>query len=294
MTKQLFLQGIVDRAQYLYRLALVDLNNYRKPSVFILGAQKSGTTSIFNYLIQHPQVFGGVSKEIGFFSDEMKYSKGVRWYHSHFVGKNDGLTIDATPEYLYSSSCPERIARYDFNSKFIIILRDPVKRAYSAWNMYRQFGSDNNIYNKKFLSKLYKSNLSLFNRFYAGSFPCFASVVDKGLNDIVRTGEDDFGILSRGMYLKQISRYLDFFDKRQFYFLEFSELKDNTFCALSDLTNFLNLEYYDWKLKLVRKIGNKRSYMQPIDTEIKELLSSFYQPYNTKLFRFLNRKYEWT
>ena len=109
------------------------------PSFLILGAQRSGTTSLYRYLTQHPRIFPALRKEVHYF--DFQYDKGRRWYLAHFPTATsrfrcDGrpVTGEATPYYLVHPLAPQRVWDFEPAMKLIVILRDPVERAFSHYN----------------------------------------------------------------------------------------------------------------------------------------------------------------
>ncbi len=121
------------------------------PNFFIVGAQKAGTTSLYHYLNQHPQVYMSPIKEPFFFDHEMD-SKGevvrrefgghrqpprftnIEEYSALFEGVRGEKAIgEATPLYIYAPGTAERIERYVPGAKSIALLRNPADRAYSAF-----------------------------------------------------------------------------------------------------------------------------------------------------------------
>lgn len=113
------------------------------PKLIIIGAQKAGTTTLFDLLSQHPNVIPPAVKEIDFFSSDERYGTGLDSYWKGFphrpVAPGRHITLEASPSYLMSPVAAERIARHLPQALCLAVLRDPVARAYSAWNMYRQF-----------------------------------------------------------------------------------------------------------------------------------------------------------
>lgn len=108
--------------------------------LFILGVQKCGTTSLASLLATHPDIFLPSVKETYFFCDDDKYEKGEKWYHDEFYAqRNERILVDATPFYLASQKALDRVLNFaDVNTRYIILLRDPVHRAYSAyWHQVR-------------------------------------------------------------------------------------------------------------------------------------------------------------
>lgn len=115
------------------------------PNFFVVGAQKAGTTSIYDILATHPEVFVCKKKETRFFN--FHYRKGFEWYLKTYfnTSQNNYLAIgEVNPGYLYATNVPNRIKTHlGKNIKIIIILRDPAKRAFS------QFVMDNKVKGSK-------------------------------------------------------------------------------------------------------------------------------------------------
>jgi len=107
-------------------------------NLIIPGVQKAATSSLHHYLTQHPAIAGGRVKEAHFFDLDSKFSQGEKWYKQQFP-HTSRYVLDATPNYLYEKHIPIRIKEtLGNNVRFIIVLRDPVSRCFSAWNIYRK------------------------------------------------------------------------------------------------------------------------------------------------------------
>src|SRR5438105_15608557 len=117
-----------------------------KLSFVIAGAQKSGTTALNYYLKRHPQIALPVKKELHFFDrDELFAGAPVSYepLHRMFRPTRPGtIAGENTPIYLYWRPALERIREYNAAIKLIAILRNPIERAFSQWNMQRQRGSE--------------------------------------------------------------------------------------------------------------------------------------------------------
>ncbi|MFT4524993.1 MAG: hypothetical protein ACI85F_001145 [Bacteroidia bacterium] len=101
----------------------------------IIGTQKAGTTSLYNYLSEHPKVFVPEVKEIQFFVDDRFYIQGPDYLNPFFnKAQPDELKGMAYVHMLPFDQCPKRVAEYNPNLKLIVMLRDPIKRAFSAYN----------------------------------------------------------------------------------------------------------------------------------------------------------------
>jgi hypothetical protein len=122
----------------------------KKPNLFIIGAPKSGTTFLYDKLKNHPQLFFPKIKELNYFSYEFlnKYSyykdfkiKSEKKYLSFFKkGSDKKYLVDASVSYFTFDDVPKKIKKFNPESKFIIIVRDPYKRAYSHYLMDKRMG----------------------------------------------------------------------------------------------------------------------------------------------------------
>ena len=106
------------------------------PNFMCIGAAKSGTTSLYDILKQHSDIFLPSFKEPHFFDIPSVYQNGIEWYEKTYFQsvKNEKCIGDFSPTYLFDEHAPERILNdLGDNVKFIIILRNPVDRAYSHY-----------------------------------------------------------------------------------------------------------------------------------------------------------------
>lgn len=98
-------------------------------SIIGIGAQKSGSSWVYNVLCNHPALEMSVPKELDFFT--AFYDRGYEWYESHVENYSGKMLGEISPSYFYDSDAPERVFRYNPNAKIILCLRDPVKRLIS-------------------------------------------------------------------------------------------------------------------------------------------------------------------
>jgi hypothetical protein len=127
-------------------------NSYRKPDFLIIGAQKSGTTWLWQMIHQHPETDLPSKKEIHYFGGSENYQRGRQWYYEHFAGLDENkVTGEASTTYLFDDvpfwynpttelvfdrslpSIPELVRRELGDVKIIAILRNPIHRAVSAY-----------------------------------------------------------------------------------------------------------------------------------------------------------------
>lgn len=104
------------------------------PQVIIIGAQKSGTGALYEILRQHPQIVDRPG-EIHFF--DIHFQKGIEWYKMQFPPSSNpaSIRIDKSPYYLFHPSVPQRAFAILPKAKLIILLRNPIDRAYSQYFM---------------------------------------------------------------------------------------------------------------------------------------------------------------
>lgn len=108
---------------------------------FVCGAQKAGTTLLHEVLARHDSVDMGLRKEINFFS--FQYACGTAWYHEHYPFLEERLAGDVSPSYmLKGEQIAPRILEYNPAARFVFILRDPVRRAWSHYWHNRKKGNE--------------------------------------------------------------------------------------------------------------------------------------------------------
>jgi Sulfotransferase domain len=102
------------------------------PDFLVLGAQKAGTTALYAYLRWHPGITGPSWKEVSFF--DRHWWRGVRWYRGQFPLRSRGRLVgEASPSYLFHPLAPERARAVVPDARLVVVLRDPVDRAYSQY-----------------------------------------------------------------------------------------------------------------------------------------------------------------
>ncbi len=126
------------------------------PDFLVVGAQKSGTTSLFVLLSKHPQLFLPFRKEVQFFSSKVLYPKGLNWYAEEFFSTcpPDKLAGEVSPQYMYSTETARRVHEGLPEAKIIAILRDPIDRAWSHYQMTRRRGQETRTVQEAFADTL--------------------------------------------------------------------------------------------------------------------------------------------
>jgi len=191
----------------------------------IIGAQKAGTTSLYEYLDQHPDIFMSKPKEPHFFADDNKYSKGLEYYSKFFAECKEEIMIgDASTSYSTYLNCKKIIQRiYKFNPKIklIYILRNPISRAYSSywWNIRMQaepLSFEEAL--KQEENRIHKDNAEEFDR---------------------------WSYKKRGLYSYIIKQYLKYFPKENLKVILLEDLKTSAIKTCNDIFEFLSVKKFD-------------------------------------------------
>ena len=270
------------------------------PDFLIIGAQKAGTVALKYYLDQHPQL-RSASKEVSFFSNN-NYYKGYDHYKVFFplrFSKKVKL-FEKTPEYIFIPWTAERIYKYNKNIKMILILRDPVDRAYSEWNHFIKYYNNNEGYDRNKLIDDYisryglKRSKKMIDFLTAKSYITFNDYIKEEIETINR---NEFRIapnfVRRGMYSEQIKRYYKLFPKSQLLIIESSELRKNKKVVLNMITDFLKISRFDYDRIDLQDAHKSKYNDNKIDNESKMILKIFYKPYNEDLYALLEKRYDW-
>jgi len=248
---------------------------HQAPDFLIVGAQKAGTSSLYNCLKQHPAIKPARKKEIHYFSQF--YYKGLPWYLDHFPAREETLLSgEASPFYLFHPQSARRIAETYPAIKIIIILRDPVERAISHYHQQYRRGHE---------------KLPMLEAFQQESLR-IAKGWDKLLKDEQTSASklQQCSYLKRGEYFEQLARYEKYYPREQIHVMESREFFDETLASLRKLYEFLQIDpAFVPKDLWPRKPG----HYTDTDPAILEYLNTYYRPHNEALFRHLGRRFNW-
>ena len=254
------------------------------PDFVIIGAQKSGTTSLYNFIIKHPTIAPASRKELHYFS--IYYDLGERWYRSNFPTnlsrrrhyKKTGqklLSGEASPTYFFFPRVSGRMKKDLPDAKLIVILRNPVDRAYSQ---YQHTLSHNN----ETLS--FEKAIELEEKRCAGERE--QMIKDPGF---VPKHFRKHSYLARGTYADQLERWFKHYDRKQFLILATEDLRKNPQRTLDQIFNFLEVPPF--------QIGdfmdaNTRIY-EKMSKDTRKFLVEYFKPHNERLYRMLQRSFDW-
>lgn len=192
----------------------------RLPNFICVGAQKAGTTTLFDVLRQHPDVFLPEQKETHFFYDDECYARGAEWYaQTYFARAGNAVCVgDITPEYLFWPSVPARIKEtLGPDVRLVFMLRHPVDRAWSHYQMTRARGLE---------------SLDFEAALHAEA--------DRLARDVQAVNH--FSYMARSHYLEQVSRYMELFPRTNMHFMIFErDLAGGLAESMPRLLQFLGL-----------------------------------------------------
>lgn len=281
-----------------------DVATLAQPNFLIIGGQKCGTTALHHFLSSHPDITPAKIKEVHFFDQDAHFAKGTLWYHLHFPRidptHRHTLKFEATPHYLSDPSVPQRIHQYNHQLKLIVLLRNPVERAYSAWNMHATVMRGRALETIQSLLHNKSAQMETLN-----------ADVQAGVGALLRDGVRPFGVMvreeicrltqgdrqtypdyvQRGLYYEQLRRYFDYFPREQMLIVESNALKLETSDTLDTIANFLGIRPAKW---IKQQLHSKRAtYARPLDEATRELLQTFFAPHNQRLYTLLGRDFGW-
>ncbi len=189
------------------------------PNTILIGVQKAGTSSLSDWLSQHPEVCAPDSlKDYHFFLAETIFQKGMAHLSSFYKDwQNQPVIFHSAVNYIYFPHVAERL--YDFNPdlKFILALRDPAKRSFSAHQYFYKKGTERYDFEKA------------LDRERSGKL---TNYVDKA----------HFDYIQHGYYFRQLSMYLKYFKPEQFKIVIYEEMIANPAKTVREVFEFLGID----------------------------------------------------
>jgi len=250
------------------------------PDFFIIGPGRTGTTSLYYYLDQHPSLSRSAYDELGFF--DVNFHLGLSWYRSLFPSfltkfrikskTNFFMTYDVTPSYVRRPWVANRIKKLFPKAKLVIVLRNPVDKTYSHYQLYKKSGGTRSFEEiiEKDMNEIKKWDNNRKDNYY------FATKVEKS-------------ILARGFYVEQLPIWFKLFSKDQILIIPSEKLALDTRDTMNDIFQFLTLPKFD--IPNTEKVNvSKYSKMNP---EMRKKLIEFFKPFNEELYELLNQKFDW-
>lgn len=254
------------------------------PYFIIAGAQKCGTSTLYSQLSQHPNVIPALTKEINYFN--WNYGKGLKWYRAHFpMAKQSAsrakavpshfITGEASPYYMFYPYALERIARTLPEARIIMMLRNPVDRAYSSYQHQRRAGRERHSFEEAIDLEPIR----------------LAPEIEKIERDesYFSYNHTHFSYLARGIYVDQVKRYLKHIPKEQVLIIESERFFANSVAIYEEVLEFLGLPAF--RLPDYKNV-TKNPY-EKMRSETRKRLVENFRPHNKRLYELLGRQFDW-
>ena len=257
------------------------------PDFVVIGGKKCGTSFLYHLLSQHPLVEPASAKELHFF--DRHFDEGVEWYRRCFPQpkiKDGRMTItgEGTP-YMHSRLVPERMVEVIPRARLIVLLRNPVDRAYSDYQQVVSKGRE---------TRTFEEAVCLEGTMRTQEARSF------GKEETTPEGGDSAGLddnseyLSRGVYLDQLLRWLRFFNKEQMLVLKSEDFFEGPAETLRVAYGFLGLPEWEPEASEIKpKKLNKGDYEGEMDPTTRRRLEEYFGPHNRRLYDLLGKDLGW-
>lgn len=227
----------------------------RKVDFLIIGTQKGGTSALDHYLRQHPHICMGKEKELHFFDNDAFFSNtpvDYSIFENQFVFSDTTIIAgESTPIYMYWKPCLERIYNYNKHIKLIIILRNPIQRAYSHWNMEVRRNAETESF-----SYCIKNEAARLQQVYPMQHRVYSYI-------------------DRGFYSHQIEQLLRYFPASQLCFIKYEDFKKRQEKTLHTIFDFLEVDCKSYQFQPMEI--NKQPYTSAITIEEEAFLFQIYK-----------------
>ncbi|MCY7383956.1 MAG: Wzt carbohydrate-binding domain-containing protein [Microcoleus sp. CAN_BIN18] len=260
-----------------YAKISTQLKAKQKPDFLILGAQKCSAESLYGYLDNHLQMIKEGARQVHFF--ELNFERGVEWYSKQLTRSVAGekvLLWEMTPYYIYHPLVAERVYKCFPDVKLIVMLRNPVQRAWLHYNLEVAVGCEKLDFEK-----------------------AIASEGDRLKGEIEKIKTDDgyysfnhqhYSYLSRGIYVEQIKNWLDYFPKEQLLILKSEDFQKDSGKVFSRVLDFLDIN-----ASAVKEYqSNSAEDYSNMPKAIEQELIGYFEPYNRELSELLKEDFSWS
>jgi hypothetical protein len=254
------------------------------PDFLIIGTQRGGTTSLYKYLVQHPNLSHALTKEIRFF--DLNYQRGLPWYRSRFPSRRrreasrqrggSGLVVgEASPDYLFHPLAPARVAHDLPEAKLIVLLRNPIDRAFSHY--WHQFKRGHEVLT--------------FEQAVAAEPDRLAGELDKVLADptYVSYERHHHSYLARGIYVDQLAAWMELLPRDRFLIERSEDLFQDPPAVFKRVLEFLGLpDHHLTEYETFNAFSSGE-----MDPALRARLGEYFRPHNERLEGFLGREFGW-
>jgi hypothetical protein len=235
------------------------------PDFVIVGAQRGGTTSLYRALIAHPEIAGAVRKEVHFF--DLRYDRGMDWYLAHFPKRGEAEAVgEASPFYLFHPLVPRRMREALPTVTPIALLRNPVDRAYSQYQLNVRRGQERRSFEDALDAEP-------------------TEIADQ--RDVIRARWSTY--LARGRYAEQLDRWFDAFPREQLLIASSEEFFSAPEPFFRRILARLGLP--GWSPPRFR-VRHRADYA-PMNPATRRRLEAYFAPHNRRLYALLGRDLGW-
>ena len=248
------------------------------PSVLIIGSQKGGTTSLFNYLVEHPDVLPPIGKEVHYF--DLHYAAGENWYRGRFPYahrlRRGALTLDASPYYMMHPLAPARAAGLLPDVKLIALLRNPIDRALSHYQHEVRAGRE---------PLSFEEALDREEERLEGE--------EERLQrepDYYSWNHHRYAYTRRGLYLVQLQRWMQHYPRSQLLVLQSEWLFRDPPGATDAVYRFIGLRPHQLQRYKAFLQGH---YDRDLLRGVRTRLADYFAPHNRALFDWLSQEFDW-
>lgn len=259
------------------------------PDFLIIGTKRGGTTSLWRYLLQHPLVprlFPAWNTKTSHYFEE-NWSRGEAWYRSHFPTDRQRAWLqrrrgapprvgEAAPLYMFHPLVAERVAKLMPNVKLIVLLRDPVERAYSHWKERRTEGTEPLSFAEALEAE---EERTAGEREKLIADPYYHS-----------NAYDWYTYRARGRYLEHLEPWLELFDRDQLLIVPSETFYRDPAKVYAQVLDHIDLPAY--RLPSYDVFNDRPS--EGMDSKVRAELVSYFRPYNEALERRLGMTFDWS
>jgi hypothetical protein len=248
------------------------------PDVLVIGAQRSGTSTLYRHLGHHPDVAPSLRKETEYFS--RRFARGERWYRAHFAFTRRHRTcFEATPDYLFHPLAAGRAATVVPAARLVVLLRDPVDRAWSHYHHMVALGHEPLDFDA-----------------------ALAAEDERCAGDLARLGDDPshdpvallrYSYAGRGRYAGQLARWLDHFPAERLLVVRSEDLFADPAAEYQHILDFLQLARWEPAgfVNVSRVAGSR---LPPVPADARDRLAATFEQPNRDLAALLgDRAPQW-
>ena len=246
------------------------------PDFLVLGAQKAGTTALYEYLRRHPQITGPSWKEVSFF--DRHWARGESWYRGNFpnLARTRGKHVgEASPSYVFHPLAPQRVQEVVPEARLIVLVRNPVDRALSQYNHEVALGREPLPFEEALDAEEERlrgedERMAADSRYFSREWWSHT-------------------YKARGRYAEQLERWLAVFPREQLLVLPSDDLGSDPARAHAQVLEFLGAS--PQRLDSYPRVY-ERQY-EPMRPETRDRLAAEFEEPNRRLYELLGRDLGW-